>query len=89
MPNDEPQQTRATEEERAQIRRTRAARIHIRRLGLGSSFDVPLVERLARELEAGEVDDAIAWREAELEEERERATSQRQIEAKRHEGRGC
>lgn len=85
MPNDEP--PKATPEELAQIRRTRAARARVRRLDRSRVFDQAFVEWVAGSLNEAEVEEEIRLREAELAADHETQQRRRQVDAMRHEGR--
>lgn len=85
MPNDDPTE-RTTPEERAEVRKIRAARLRIARLCLGSPFDQKKIAEVSRAMDARDVDAEIERRERALEAERERNQNRRQVEAMRHEG---
>ena len=86
MPNDDPPE-RASAEELAEIRRTRAARLRISRLGLGNAFDQAKIEEIRNAMDAADVDAEILRQEQKAGAARERDRNRRQIEAMRHEGR--
>ncbi len=87
MPNDDPLETRPSAEEISEIRRLRAARLRIRRQGLGNPFDPILQADVAAALSSGEVDAEIERRELELAAQARAQRERRKAESMRHEGR--
>lgn len=85
MPNDPPLE-KTSPEEIAEVRRKRAARLRISRLGLGSPFDQAKIEEIANALSDEDVVAEIDLREAILEAARASNQARRQVEAMRHEG---
>lgn len=83
MPNDQPELPGLAD--RDSIRRTRAARCRVRRLGLGDPLDVELVQSVAGGMSPTDIDAEIASRTEETDEAAREGARDRAREAIRHE----